>query len=121
MTNVTNDHLDYHKTFTNYLNAKRKLFTLANKHGRKFGVVNADDKNAKKFVQSISNVVTYGIDNGELRASDIKLHADYSTFTAKIGDDKYDIRINIPGDFNVSNALAAVAVGRELGLIVGTN
>jgi UDP-N-acetylmuramyl tripeptide synthase len=33
-----------------------------------------------------------------------------------IGDDEYDIRVNIPGDFNVSNSLAAIAVGRELGL-----
>jgi UDP-N-acetylmuramoyl-L-alanyl-D-glutamate--2,6-diaminopimelate ligase len=60
--------------------------------------------------------VTYGVDSGELRAEDIKLETDKSTFTAKIGDEKYDITINIPGKFNVSNSLAAVAVGREVGL-----
>jgi len=116
MTNVTKDHLDYHGDFNSYLQAKRRLFTIAAKHGRKFGVVNADDPNAKKFVYSIPRSITYGVKNGELRASNIKLAADHSTFQADVGADHYDIRINIPGDFNVSNCLAAIAVGRELGL-----
>jgi len=60
--------------------------------------------------------VTYGIGDGQLRADNIHLAADHSTYRATIGDDEYNIRINIPGDFNVSNSLAAVAVGRELGL-----
>jgi len=116
MTNVTNDHLDYHGTFNNYLEAKRRLFKLAAKHGRKFGVVNADDPNAKKFSDSTPRTISYGINAGELRASDVKLAADHSTYEAIIGKDKYNIRINIPGKFNISNSLAAVAVGRELGL-----
>lgn len=116
MTNVTNDHLDYHGDFDSYLEAKRRLFTIASKYGRKFGIVNADDPNAKKFVDSIPRSITYGVKAGELRASNIKLAVDHSTFQAKIGDKKYDIRVNIPGDFNVSNSLAAVAVGIELGL-----
>ena len=116
MTNVTKDHLDYHGDFDSYLEAKRRLFTIAAKHGRRFGVVNADDPNAKKFVDSIPRSITYGVKSGELRASNIKLSADYSTFQANVGTDQYDIRVNIPGDFNVSNCLAAIAVGRELGL-----
>jgi UDP-N-acetylmuramoyl-L-alanyl-D-glutamate--2,6-diaminopimelate ligase len=116
MTNVTYEHLDYHGIFDNYLEAKRRLFTLASKHGRKFGIVNADDPNAQKFVDSVPRSVTYGIKGGELRAGDIKLAVDHSTFKAVLGKDQYDIRINIPGEFNVSNSLAAIAVGRELGL-----
>ena len=116
MTNVTYEHLDYHGSFDNYLEAKRRLFTLASRHGRKFGVVNADDPNAQKFVDSVPQSVTYGIKGGELRAGDIKLAVDHSTFKAVLGKDWYDIRINIPGEFNVSNSLAAIAVGRELGL-----
>lgn len=116
MTNVTYEHLDYHGTFDNYLEAKRRLFTLANKHGRKFGVVNADDPNAQKFVDSVSRSITYGVNGGELRANTIKLKTDHSTFRASVGKDLYDIRINIPGEFNISNSLAAIAVGRELGL-----
>jgi UDP-N-acetylmuramoyl-L-alanyl-D-glutamate--2,6-diaminopimelate ligase len=116
MTNVTHEHLDYHGTFERYLEAKRRLFRLASRHGRRFGVVNAEDPNAQRFVDSTPRSVTYGIKKGQLKASNIKLDGDHSTFTAKVGDDTYDIRINIPGDFNVSNSLAAVAVGREIGL-----
>ncbi|MBC7943272.1 UDP-N-acetylmuramoyl-L-alanyl-D-glutamate--2,6-diaminopimelate ligase [Candidatus Saccharibacteria bacterium] len=116
MTNVTHEHLDYHGSFDNYLEAKRLLFRIAAKNGRKFGVVNADDPNAQKFVDSTPRSVTYGIGAGELKASKVKLAVDYSTFRATVGKDKYDIRINISGEFNVSNSLAAVAVGRELGL-----
>jgi len=82
----------------------------------KFGVVNADDPNADKFTKSISNSMSYGIGSGDLKAGNIKLAADHSTFEASIGKDKYNIRINIPGKFNISNSLAAVAVGRKLGL-----
>lgn len=116
MTNVTPDHLDYHGTFENYSEAKRRLFKIAAKNGRQFGVANADDPNGEKFAHTTPRSVTYGIDGGELRAVNIKLAADHSTYTAKIGSDEYNIRINIPGKFNVSNSLAAVAVGRELGL-----
>lgn len=116
MTNVTNEHLDYHVTFDNYLEAKRRLFTIAARFGHKFGVVNADDPNAQKFIDTMPKSVSYGIKSGDLRASNIKLAADYSTYLASIGNDSYNIRINIPGDFNISNSLAAVAVGRELNL-----
>jgi len=116
MTNVTHEHLDYHGTFDNYLEAKRRLFTITSKHGLAVGVVNADDPNYKKFVDSTQKSVTYGIKAGDVRASDIKLSSDHSTFRANVGNDQYNIRINIPGDFNVSNSLAAVAVGREIGL-----
>lgn len=116
MTNVTGDHLDYHGTFDNYLKAKVRLFKLSNKHGRKFGVVNADDPNAGRFIDSISRSITYGFNAGELRAKNVFLAADHSTFQVETGNDEYNIHVNIPGEFNVSNALAAVAVGREIGL-----
>lgn len=116
MTNVTYEHLDYHGNFDNYLEAKHRLFQIAAKNGRKLGVVNADDPNADKFSAGMPRSITYGIKAGELRANNVKLAADHSTFTANIGSDKYDIRINIPGEFNISNSLAAIAVGRELGL-----
>jgi len=116
ITNVTHEHLDYHSNFNNYLEAKRRLFSLASKHGLKFGVVNADGPNADKFIKSIPRSVSYGIQSGQLRADSIKLAVDHSTFRASIDKETYDIRINIPGEFNVSNSLAAVAVGRELGL-----
>lgn len=116
MTNVTGDHLDYHGTFDNYLNAKVSLFKLANKHGRRFGVVNADDPNAGRFVDNIARSVTYGINGGVLRAKNVFYGSDHSTFEVDIEGDTYNMHVNIPGQFNVSNALATMAVGREIGL-----
>jgi UDP-N-acetylmuramoyl-L-alanyl-D-glutamate--2,6-diaminopimelate ligase len=116
MTNITADHLDYHETFDNYLNAKLRLFKIAGKYKNNFGVVNADDPNAGRFVDNISRSVTYGINAGELRANDVFLASDHSTFQAVMGDECYNIHVNMPGEFNVSNSLAAIAVGREVGL-----
>lgn len=116
MTNVTKDHLDYHGTFKNYLEAKRKLFLLADRDPRGFGIINADDSNADRFIDSISDSMTYGVEAGNLIAQNIKLKSDYVSFKVESGAKSYDIRINIPGDFNVSNGLAAVAVGLRIGL-----
>jgi len=116
MTNITHEHLDYHGTFENYVEAKRRLFKIANKHGLRFGVVNKQDPSADKFVKTVANSTTYGIGTGELSATNVDLAADHSSYTATIDSEVYDIRVNIPGEFNVSNSLAAIAVGRKLGL-----
>ncbi len=118
MTNLTHEHLDYHGTFENYRKAKVKLFKLANKNksGLRLGIVNADDSNAKYFLKPVKNALTYGVDSGELRASSVKLKPTGSEFIATIGDQSYNIKCHIPGSFNVYNSLAAVAVGRALGL-----
>ena len=116
MTNITLDHLDYHGTFEKYVEAKRRLFKIANKHGLRFGVVNEEDPNSDKFAKTVANSTTYGIETGDLSATNVELAADHSSYSATIGDDTYDIRVNIPGRFNVSNSLAAIAVGRKLGL-----
>jgi len=116
LTNLTHDHLEYHGTFENYREAKRKLFKITNKHGLRFGVVNADDPSADVFAHTVDNSTTYGIKQGEILATNIQLSNSGSTYTATVGADIYNIDIKIPGEFNVSNSLAALAVGRKLGL-----
>lgn len=118
MTNITHEHLDYHGTFERYLSAKQKLFKMANRNnkGLRTGIVNADDPNANFFISAIANSATYGIQRGELRAQDVKLSPSGSQYIAVIGDESYQINCRIPGSFNVHNSLAAVAVGRALGL-----
>lgn len=117
MTNITHEHLDYHGTFDRYLAAKAKLFSIANRHGRRFGVVNADDKNAAVFAGKIHRHVSYGTrKKGDLKATNIKLTGEGSSYSVKVAGDEVTIQCNIPGEFNVSNSLAAVAVGAELGL-----
>jgi len=116
MTNITHDHLEYHGTFERYLEAKTKLFKIANKHGFKYGVANAEDPNANEFLKYVDNKTTYGIKKGDLQAKDVNLRADGTSYTAVAGNDTYDIEVRIPGEFNVSNSLAAISVGRKLGL-----
>ncbi len=144
-TNLTHEHLDYHKTFANYRNAKLKLFKKS-----KYGIVNADDPNAKYFtkIYSSGDIFTYGIEAGNYRAKDIKLSSsgvEYSchdilvdkaplaeqeglsgqnhhphTIDAESSEKQYSniihIKTQIPGKFNVYNSLAAVVVGKRLGL-----
>ncbi|MCL2451276.1 UDP-N-acetylmuramoyl-L-alanyl-D-glutamate--2,6-diaminopimelate ligase [Candidatus Saccharibacteria bacterium] len=118
LTNVTHEHLDYHKTFANYLNAKRKLFKIANRThgGQRVGIINADDPVAKIFAGDIANPLTYGIDKGDLRARQVKLESTGIDYYVKVDDVKLHIRSPIPGLFNVYNSLAAVGVGLSYGL-----
>ncbi|MES2630763.1 MAG: UDP-N-acetylmuramoyl-L-alanyl-D-glutamate--2,6-diaminopimelate ligase [Patescibacteria group bacterium] len=116
MTNITHDHLEYHGTFERYLEAKTKLFKIANKNGLKFGVANADDLNAGAFLKYVDNKTTYGLKQGDIQAKNVNLQADGSTYTAIVGDESYNIKVQIPGEFNVSNSLAAISIGRQLGL-----
>jgi UDP-N-acetylmuramoyl-L-alanyl-D-glutamate--2,6-diaminopimelate ligase len=118
MTNVTHEHLDYHGTFENYRDAKRKLFQLtnSNKKGLRTGIINAEDNSAGLFSADIKNPVTYGIKDGEIRAKHIQLKPSGSRYAAVIGDEEYWISCKLPGTFNVFNSMAAVGVGRALGL-----
>lgn len=107
LTNLTHDHLDYHKTIANYRAAKGKLFKKA-----KYSIINADDSSCQYFVNLSKKYTTYGIKNGKNRAKNIKLTA--SGVEYLIND--INIKTKIPGEFNVYNSLAAVLVGKKIGL-----
>ena len=111
MTNVTHEHLDYHKTFENYRDAKRKLFKVA-----KYGVINEDDESWSYFASDVDEYITYGINSGILKAEKIELAAEGVKYEVGEADEKLKIRTHIPGKFTVYNSLAATAVGLKLGL-----
>jgi UDP-N-acetylmuramoyl-L-alanyl-D-glutamate--2,6-diaminopimelate ligase len=118
MTNITHEHLDYHKTFERYRDAKRRMFKLANKNkkGLRTGIINAEDPSADFFASDVAHAITYGVEKGDLRAIDVDMKPSGSTYTAIIDGDSYKINCHLPGSFNVFNSLAAVATGRVLGL-----
>ncbi len=116
LTNITHEHLDYHKTFEKYRAAKLKLFKKA-----KYGVVNADDPNAGYFVEKYadSDIYTYGIEEGRFRAVEVELDAAGVKYACHDMNGEWGdlvIETQIPGKFNVYNSLAAVGVGRRVGL-----
>ena len=106
-TNLTHDHLDYHKTVANYRAAKGKLFKKAN-----FSILNADDPATTFYKKLTSNYTTYGIKKGDHRATDIKLNVSGVSYSL----DNLQISTQIPGEFNVYNSMAAALVGEKLGL-----
>lgn len=112
-TNLTQDHLDFHKTFDNYLEAKAILFKNA-----KEGFVNVDDMYAGKLMKlsTCESITTYGIDNNPLvSARDIIVTNSYSEFKLPFNKTIQKIKVGIPGRFTVYNALSAICVCIKLG------
>lgn len=118
MTNVTHEHLDYHGTFENYRDAKRKLFKIANrsKKGLRTGIINADDPSAELFAKDVLHPVTYGVEGTNLKATNIQLSPDGVQYDVSMAGEKMHIACKLPGSFNVYNSLAAVGVGQAIGL-----
>ena len=111
-TNLSEDHMDFHKTFDNYLAAKAILFTMA-----KEGFVNVDDMYAKKLMDiATCPITTFGIDNNPfVSARDIIITNSYSDFKISMNRTLQRIKVGIPGRFTVYNALAAICVTAKLG------
>lgn len=98
ITNVSHEHLDYHKTYENYVRAKVKLLKSA-----PIGVINKDDRSLPLIMKELGSYankefITYGLDNAE--------------FTLK----KYPYANTLPGDHNVYNCLLAIAICTKLGI-----
>jgi UDP-N-acetylmuramoyl-L-alanyl-D-glutamate--2,6-diaminopimelate ligase len=103
-TNLTRDHLDFHKTFENYYNAKLILFKNTNN-----SVVNIDDQYGQRiYKDAIGQKLTYSIDNAsEVKASNINMHSRGIEFDVTYKDGSEHINLNIPGKYNVMNALGS--------------
>ena len=112
-TNLTHDHLDYHRTLTNYRAAKGKLIKSA-----KFSILNADDPATKYYKPLAREYITYGIKKGDFHAQSIKLGISGVKYSYHdiFSDKEMTITTKIPGEFNVYNSLAAAVVGSRLGL-----
>ena len=106
-TNLTHEHLDYHKTLTKYREAKGKLFSSAN-----YSILNADDASSKYYQKLSQEYITYGINNGDFQAKNLQL----GIKGVKYSLDDMRIETQIPGEFNVYNSMASALVGRKLGL-----
>lgn len=121
-TNLTQDHLDYHKTMEEYKRAKSLLFAqLGNTYDQtrpKFAVLNADDPASEMFVRSTAaHVITYGIDHpSDFRAENIEITAAGTKFDIVFGNKKYPMAIQLIGKFSVYNILASMAAAYVSGI-----
>lgn len=104
-TNLTQDHLDFHGTMENYLNAKAKLFSMCGK-----GVVNVDDEGGMEIAsRGQCDIMRVGMGKDcDLMAKDISITARGSDFTVVFGGMEYPMHIAIPGKFSVYNAVCAM-------------
>jgi UDP-N-acetylmuramoyl-L-alanyl-D-glutamate--2,6-diaminopimelate ligase len=118
-TNLTQDHLDLHGDLARYRDTKARLFAMLPPTG--FGVVNADDpSSAAMAAASRARVITYGIDApAEVNASDLRLAPNGTQFIVRWPEGSRRLSLRLPGRFNVSNALAAFAVGLAHGVAPG--
>lgn len=112
-TNLSQDHLDFHRTMEEYAAAKKKIFSMCSR-----ACVNADDAHAAFMTEGVScPIMRYAIDaEANLRAEAIELDAAGVRFTALYGDQRAPAFLAIPGLFSVHNALGVIAVGLSLGL-----
>lgn len=116
-TNLTQDHLDVHGTMENYYRAKRMLFDRCD-----YAIVNGNDDYGKRLYQEITcEKSTYGIrqhaaDSFDAMAEAITLGTEGTKFTLRLHGETLPMSMRMTGMFNVSNAVAAIAVGRKIGI-----
>ena len=117
LTNLTQDHLDFHITMNNYFRAKAKLFEGLIIDD--IAVINADDEYAGKFLECISpkvKVYTYGINMpADVRAKDISFSNEGASFTCVIKEESYKVNLIMNGMFSVYNVLAALTTALACG------
>lgn len=126
LTNIGEDHLDYHGGFQNYLRTKGLLFERLNRSARKpnipkNSVLNKDESNFLYFDQFlVDRKYTYGMSGATVYATNLQLTPAGSVFTLNVPNNKVEIQLGLPGKFNVYNALAAatVALAQNINLAV---
>lgn len=121
-TNLTQDHLDFHKTFENYLAAKCKLFEQVSApdqvKANKGAVINIDDTYGHRVIEKTTvPTITYStLGKGTLNASDVHMSTKMSQYTVNYNGESYPISMNTTGLFNVYNTLAAIGACLQEGI-----
>ena len=107
-TNLTQDHLDFHKTMENYALAKQKLFKKLKPTGK--AIINVDDSYKDYFLLDGNQNITYGKNGSDYQLIDCKLSSENTKFTYKHNGDKIEIQSKLLGDYNVYNMLGCICL-----------
>ncbi|MCM8830929.1 MAG: UDP-N-acetylmuramoyl-L-alanyl-D-glutamate--2,6-diaminopimelate ligase [Candidatus Omnitrophica bacterium] len=115
-TNLTRDHLDYHKTMREYFNAKRKFF-IENKNA--LAILNIDDFYARQIAKEVNWKLTYSLENkADIVAKNIKLDRKKTEFDLLYKDTTFHINTPLLGRYNVYNILAAIGCAISYGFLI---
>jgi UDP-N-acetylmuramoyl-L-alanyl-D-glutamate--2,6-diaminopimelate ligase len=118
-TNLTSEHLDYHKTLKQYFESKKRLFSdylMESRKQRRFAVTNRDDPRGEEMVKGIDlPVIRYGL-NPSCDVTADRVNSSFEGLSCRIKTPGGDLSIHskLAGDFNLYNILAAVAVGTAM-------
>ena len=112
-TNLTQDHLDYHKTMENYANAKVELFKQL--VGSKKAFINIDDKFKDYFLLKDNNNITYGFNESNYQILDFNTSMKGSTFKFKYDNNIYEVNTTLFGKYNIYNSISIVSILHEYG------
>lgn len=115
-SNLTQDHLDYHKTIENYANAKRKLFTKT--RNNKIAIINGDDPHYQHFMLPENNNIVISDKDGEVKIGDVNFSHLGTTFKFSYLNKNYETSLNIIGRYNVYNYLTALLLVHKLGFAI---
>ena len=110
-TNLTVDHLLFHKTMDNYLNAKKKLFNMLKKDA--ISITNVDDKYKDNFL--LDNTITYGESKSDFNIIKYKLKLDKTIYKLRYNNKNYEVKMNVIGKYNIYNSLVAIIVLVNMG------
>ena len=115
LTNISDEHLDFHGTRRQYIESKKKLFSMLSTNS--IAVLNKDEEVFEEFKDATkARIMTYGIKNeSEIMAKNIELYIDHSEFDLLLKGNKYHIICPVIADFNIYNVLATVGALVGLG------
>ena len=113
-TNLTEDHLDYHKTMEAYLNEKLKILNYLKNDAPM--LLNSDDASSKKF-ETYKNYKTYGT-NGTYKIKNYDIYPDHTNISIKYNNKSFNVTTNLTSKFNIYNYLTCLSTLHELGFSI---
>jgi UDP-N-acetylmuramoyl-L-alanyl-D-glutamate--2,6-diaminopimelate ligase len=116
-TNLTREHMDFHKTFEDYFVAKKRLFEGTGVGAPEVAVLNTDDEFGKRLAGLAKKTITYGLESdADITTKKFQLTFDGLTFTAQTPNGKVQVVSRLVGRINVYNLFAAIGAAQALGL-----